>query len=504
MADNSLYVMLIGLPLFAAPLVYLLGRISARRGEDWGLLFARWFTVVILVLDGIVLYFATYGAVHGTALTTLTVGSITLNLDGVGLVVSAVAIGLGLCVAIFSTSYMANEEGEEKFYALLLITIGAIVGMLATRDLFNLWVWFEVMAVSTYFLVAFYNKQPASLEAGVKYLVQSAIGSTLVLFGIAVIYSQTGSASMQTLFSSRGQGMTLVGLGGLLMIVGFGVKAALVPLHTWLPDAHSQAPSGISAMLSGIVIEAGLAAMLRVLSVIGPGPLPWGYILIGFGCLNILFGNLLALRQKEVKRLLAFSSLSHVGYMLLGFGFAFAYGFPEGAQGGFFHLITHSMMKGLAFLAAGALLYALFISRGDHSPLTLDDLNGASSKYPLTAFAFSVAVLGLGGLPPMAGFWSKWQILLTGIAVKDVSMTIIVVFAALNSILSLAYYAPMVNRIYRKQPSIAVQNGNRISWQMAVPMVIMVAVLIAIGVYPQIVNFITSAAATHLMGIFIG
>ncbi len=143
---------------------------------------------------------------------------------------------------------------------------------------------------------------------------------------------------------------------GALLTVGFGVKVAIVPLHTWLPDAHGEAPSGISALLSGVVIEAGLVALLRTLMALAGIASSWGTLLMAFGAVNMLAGNLLALRQTQVKRLLAFSSVSHIGYMLLGLGIAFYTGEAAGAQGGFFHLITHGMMKGLAFLAAGALL----------------------------------------------------------------------------------------------------------------------------------------------------
>ena len=137
-------------------------------------------------------------------------------------------------------------------------------------------------------------------------------------------------------------------------MIGFGVKTALVPLHTWLPDAHSQAPSGISAMLSGVVIEAGLVALLRALGVPGAGrPRRGARCSCAFGALNMLVGNLMALRQTQVKRLLAYSSLSHMGYMLLGLGVAMATAWPTARPGGFFHLLNHGLMKGLAFLAAG-------------------------------------------------------------------------------------------------------------------------------------------------------
>ncbi len=186
----------------------------------------------------------------------------------------------------------------------------------------------------------------------------------------------------------------------------------MCPWHTWLPDAHGEAPSGIQRLLSGVVIEAGLVALLRTLMALAGIASSWGTLSIR--AVNMLAGNLLALRQTQVKRLLAFSSVSHMGYMLLGLGIAFYTGEAAGAQGGFFHLITHGMMKGLGPLAAGALLYAiapvLQVGEDAHG-LTVADLAGAAHRYRLAALALSLALLGLAGLPPLAGFMSKWQIL---------------------------------------------------------------------------------------------
>lgn len=501
MSVETLFTILIATPLAASPIVYLLGRTSYRNNNNWGISLARALTILVLLIEGCLVFLVTRSALSTGSVAT-SIGEVNIYFDGIGLLMSAVVIFLGLMVSIFSIPYMQGERGEEKFFALLLITIGAIIGLCMSFDLFNLWIWFELMAISTYFLVAFYNDQSASLEAGFKYLTQSAIGTALVLFGIALLYSQTGSTDLGVIWSGTPESLTLARLAGALMIVGFGVKTALVPLHTWLPDAHSQAPSGISAMLSGVVIETGLIAMLRAISVMGKIDVNWGAILLGFGCLNILVGNLMALRQTEVKRLLAYSSLAHVGYMLLGFGFGLAFGQFDGVAGGFFHLITHSMMKGLAFLAAGALLYALHLSRAEHKPLILADLNGASKKYPVIAFCLSVALLGLGGIPPMAGFMSKWQILVAGATAKVDWMLVIVVFAALNSVVSLGYYAPMINRMYRKEISASVAEGSRIPVLMIVPIVLLTAAIIVIGVWPAAMDFFTEKAAMSLLYTF--
>src|ERR1044071_7424627 len=269
---------------------------------------------------------------------------------------------------------------------MLLAMMGLMIGLVSASDLFNLWVWFEGMAVSSYLLVAFYREQSASLEAGMKYLVQSATGSVLVLMGIAMVLTQTGTLDMAEIAKaaagSHVNHMALLAAGA-LFVIGFGVKVALVPMHTWLPDAHSQAPSGISAMLSGVVIEIGLIAMLRALSVLTGFTSSWGLIFIVFGAVNILYGNLLALRQTVVKRMLAYSSLSHIGYILLGLGIALYSGVALGAHGAFFHLFNHMLMKGLAFLSVGALMYGMLLQTGSHKSLKIADLAGAAQKYPL-------------------------------------------------------------------------------------------------------------------------
>ncbi|MEA5077573.1 MAG: proton-conducting transporter membrane subunit [Anaerolineaceae bacterium] len=499
MNSTLLILGIIGLPLVASPLVYLLGRVSVRKGGYVGMTLAQFLTLLVLVVEGVLFYLATKVWVSGSFVST-EVGTILVGMDGMALLLGIIATGLGFCVTLFSIPYMDGEDGEEKFYALLLALIGAIIGLGCAADLFNLWVWFEVMAVSSFFLVAFYNEQPASLEAGFKYLTQSAVGSAMVLFGIAILFTLTGSVSMSDVWNVIAGKSTLALVAGGLIIVGFGVKAALVPLHTWLPDAHSQAPSGISAMLSGVVIEAGLVAMLRTLGLLANlENAPWGPILLAFGCINVLVGNLMALRQKEVKRLLAYSSIAQVGYMMIGFGISVISKVYVGAAGGFFHLFTHAMMKGLAFLAAGALLYSLHIARGEHAPLVLEDLNGVSKKYPIIAFLLSLALLGLGGLPPMAGFMSKWQILLGAAQISSGLMIGVIIFVGLNSVLSLAYYAPMINRMYRHEASEAVVSGKEVSWIMVLPMVLLAIGIIAFGIWPSLATFLTNNAAASFI-----
>ncbi|MBN1964799.1 MAG: hypothetical protein JW910_09140, partial [Anaerolineae bacterium] len=244
--------------------------------------------------------------------------------------------------------------------------------------------------------------------------------------------------------------------------------------------------------------------MLRALSVLADVTTLWGVLLLGFGAFNMLAGNLMALRQTQVKRLLAYSSLSHVGYMLLGLGIAIYTGTATGMQGALFHLFNHGMMKGLAFLAAGALLYALHLAAGSHAPLRTGDLAGAARRYPLIALAFSLAVLGLGGLPPLAGFMSKWQIFVAGFETQQAVIELLVIFAALNSVLSLAYYVPLVNLIYRREPSPAVEQGQQLSWALRAPLLALAVGTVVIGIWPGLLNWLTGPAGQAMLAAFGG
>ncbi len=499
------FIGMILIPLISSPLVYL----SGRLGTHETILHRRSYLVRGLALLAILLAWIPFVLSVRTFLAgrvqEFNIEAIWLRVDGISLLASAMILTLGTLVILFSGPYMAGEVGEEKYYAMLLAMIGLMIGLACSGDLFNLWIWFEGMAISSYLLVAFYREQAASLEAGMKYLVQSAIGSVMVLMGIALVLANAGTLDLagirEAVSGSDVNRLALLGAGA-LFIIGFGVKVAIVPLHTWLPDAHSQAPSGISAMLSGVVIEVGLIAMLRALSVLPGFSLSWGILFMAFGALNMLYGNLLALRQTVVKRMLAYSSLSHIGYILLGLGIALYSGMELGAQGAFFHLFNHMLMKGLAFLSVGALIYGLFLKNNSHASLKISDLAGTAQKYPMVALALSIAVLGLGGLPPLAGFMSKWQIFVAGFQTQNTWIIALMIFMALNSVLSLAYYAPLVNMMYRKSPSAQVLAGKRLSLAIALPLVIMMLAVIILGFAPQLMDWVTIPAAQTLITMF--
>ncbi|HUF38410.1 MAG TPA: proton-conducting transporter membrane subunit [Anaerolineales bacterium] len=498
MNDSPLF-SLLALLLLAAPAAYLFGRVvpGLRIGR---LTPARW--IALLALAGAWIPFAAaQRAFVESGPPVFRLGGISLEMDGIGLLLAALALGLGGLVTVFSGPAEEGEDGEEKYFAMLLAMVGAMVGLGCAADLFNLWLWFEAMTISSYLLVAFHRDQPASLEAGVKYLVQSAAGSVFVLLGIAVVLANTGTLDLAEIALHPPEPALLAAAG--LFITGYGVKAALVPLHTWLPDAHSQAPSGISAMLSGVVIEAALVALLRALAVTAGVVPSWGALLIVLGAVNMLAGNLLALVQREVKRLLAYSSVSHLGYILMGLGFSLEAGQAAGAQGGLFHLLNHGLMKGLAFLAAGALIHALRLQMGgSFRALVIDDLDGAYRRYPLVAITFSLAVLSLAGLPPLAGFMSKWQIIAAGVAGREAWLIGMAHFAGFNSMLSFVYYLPLVSAVYRGVPSPAVQAGSPVPGAMQVPLLALALAIAVLGIWPGLAGGLVEPAGAALMEMF--
>ena len=508
------FVWLISWLILSAPFVYMIGRIDVITGRRRGL--ARWLGLLCLAVawwafGRALTDFYSAGAPELVSQATWTLGAITMRFDGLSLLLAALVLTLTTVILIYSGPYIGHSEGGEKHYALLLMVCGAIIGLGSAGDLFNLWLWFEAMAFASYPLVVFYTHDRLALEAGIKYLVQSAAGSVFILLGIALVLLSAGTLDVlgvrQALAAAPVEPVLWL-TAGALFVVGFGVKIALVPLHTWLPDAHAQAPSGISAILSAVVIEAGLIALLRALSALSGAAVSWGALLIGFGLFNMLAGNLLALRQQQVKRLLAFSSIGHVGYMILGLGIALYVGTTAGAQAGFFHLLSHGLMKGLAFLAVGALMFGLQHELGQagasagHAPLTVDDLSGAARRYPLVALVLSLAVLGLGGLPPLVGFMSKWQILVAGAQTRDVGILIVLIVAALCSVLSLGYYAPLVNRMYRREPGALVAKGRAIPAAMLAPLVVLALAVVILGVLPFLAGWLTIPAAADLLAAF--
>ena len=407
-------------------------------------------------------------------------GSVVLRSDPGAVVIVGVALMLGVLTSTYSGRYLALDRRNDLYYPLLLLMVTGLCGTVLAADLFNLYLFIELMSIAAYVLVAFRRHSRRAIEAGFKYLVMGSVGTLLFLVGVALIYRERGTIALPPISSAPADPTGLWTRAGLaFFLVGLGVKSALVPLHTWLPDAHGRAPSSISAMLSGIIIQSAFYALLKVSLGTGMSARALGGVLIAVSVANMTLGNAVALVQTDTKRLLGYSTVAQTGYMMFGIGMGLYYGIPEAIQAGFFLLVAHAAMKGLAFLSKGVHRFYLDTS-------TLEELRGTASQLPLVAVTFTVALGGLAGVPPLAGFISKWfilgQVLQPGEPLAYVGLAIFL----LNTLLALGYYLPLVARLFIVPDSTAGRAKERvaISAWMAVPLVATAALVIAIGLYP--------------------
>jgi multicomponent Na+:H+ antiporter subunit D len=331
---------------------------------------------------------------------------------------------------------MEHYGAKANFYALYLVMIAGMNGLILATDLFSVYVFLEVAAVASYALVAF-GLGREELEAAFKYLMLSVVASAFLVAGIAVIFGLTGQLD----FAAVAAGLKELNAGPVLGLVtaffllAFGLKAALVPFHAWLPDAHPSAPAPISAVLSGLLIKvSGVYAMARIfLNVFGLTP-ALSAVLMGLGAVSIVAAAFLALGQKDMKRMLAYSSISQVGYVVLGLGI----GTPLGIAGGLFHLFNHALAKALLFLTSGSVQQAT-------GTRNMDEMGGLAKRMPVTAATNLVGALSIAGVPPLNGFWSKLIII---VALIQAGHPVYAVIAVLASVLTLWYYLLMQRKAF--------------------------------------------------------
>lgn len=480
---------IIGLLFLASPLVYVIGRQSRRINAyllSVGLLSLLW------IVWGAILIGSDLSQVM-----TFTLGTIRLNMDASGMALTTLALLLASLTIIFSFRDIEGQTGQEKYYAMIFILTGMVVGLVCAGDIFNLWVWFEGTAISSYLLVAFYNHQENALAACIKYFIQTAIGSVLVLFGIGLVLIENGTLDLARMTVNPSP---LLVIAGTLFVMGFGVKSALFPNYTWLPDAYAESPTGVSALLSGVVTVSGLIALLKVLAVVAWSVTQWGILLLVIATLNIVVGNLLALAQTEIKRILAYSSITHIGFILLAVAIGITAGSQLAMRAAILHLFIHGLMKELAFLVVGALAYA---NGGDKAKrLTIPDLYGVGGPYPLMTFALVIALLSLTGVPLLAGFVSKWQIFIAGVETGDAGMIALMIFVAINSVFSLAYYLPIINALNVKDSKSSWQDAPDIPLSMRIPIVLLGLSIVLIGIFPNCLDWLVNPASIALYANF--
>ena len=373
---------------------------------------------------------------------------VEIRIDFLGIFMMILISAVCLVAAIYSRKYISSEVEEGKtatYYSLFLVFSASTLGFCATGDIFNMFVFFELTAVTSYALVAIPGSSKA-IKAAVKYLLMGVPASILVLLAVSLLYSVTGTLNMADLaekIASSGYTQVII-VAYVIFAVGFAVKAALFPLHTWLPDAHSMAPSPVSALLSGLFVKMGIFGMIRLAHSVYPAYLSSDLSVINslltwVAAAAVIYGSIMAIKQKDFKMMIAYSTVAHVGCILIGLGLTDV----RALMGSMYHIMAHSLAKACFFLCAGSIIY-------QSGYRMVEDLKGASTKMPLTCAAFALASLSIVGIPPTAGFISKWYLVWGSLNAGNVLVGVVIL---LGSVMAAVYCFRVVYYMFFLPPS---------------------------------------------------
>ncbi|PSO55262.1 MAG: NADH/ubiquinone/plastoquinone (complex I) [Actinobacteria bacterium QS_5_72_10] len=366
-------------------------------------------------------------------------------LDPLAAYMTVVITAIGLLVLAFPTraGFDAAPPARMPLYPLTLVLLAGLSGVVLAGDLFNLFVFLEIYAISTYALVSLGGDR--ATFAAFRYLIFGTLGSTLYLLGVGFLYFETGTLNMadvaQRLAAIPESSAVLAGLA--LIVIGLSLKMALFPLHVWMPEAHTFAPPSVAALLAAVQVKAAAYALVRILLSVAPPELVGDGLtatatLAWFGAAGIVFGSVMAIAQRDVKRLLAYSTVAQLGFIGLGIGLAN----QQGVTGALLHVANHAVMKSCLFLIAGSLLA--------HTGLRdIPSLAGLGRRMPLTTFAFCLAAASMVGVPPTAGFFSKLYLLLGSI---EAGNWVFVVVIAASSLLTAGYFVVMLEQVLTREP----------------------------------------------------
>jgi multicomponent Na+:H+ antiporter subunit D len=499
---NPLIPLFVITPLAGAFLIMILGRFIRN--------FNKYFASLVLLFLVIVSFISLFNT--GSNVSVYKVGGwepingvpigIYMVVDGFNAIILCIVNLIGFLSVFYSISYIARYTSENYFYALFCLMIAGMNGVVLSGDIFNIFVFLEISAISSYALVAF-GVEKNELEATFKYQVLGGIASFLILLGIAFIYWKAKTlniADIRNIFST-GYDRTYYFLIQILLLSGFGLKAAIIPFHAWLPDAHSSAPSPISAMLSGVLIKAvGIYVIIRLFFNMFAISESMAILITTLGTLSMVIGVFLAIGQWDIKRLLAYHSISQMGYVVLSVGIGMIL-ISRGIRteiaalaiaGGIFHLINHAAFKGLLFLNAGAIEY----STGTRN---LQEMGGLARSMPATSATSLVASLSISGIPPFNGFFSKLIIIIAAILARFYFLALL---AVIVSIITLASFMKFQRyAFFNKADGENKTKIKEVPFPMLFSMIILgiICLLLSILVFPGVREMILTPATDILM-----
>ena len=421
----------------------------------------------------------------------------SVRLDALGAFFLMLVSLLGLAVSVYSLGYVKGFFGRKNvgvlgaFYNMLVLSTTLVV----VAD--NIWMFliaWEIMALTAYCLVSFEHEITESREAGVLYFIMSHIDAGCIILGFLLLFQESGDysfGSLHNLGAEMAPGKRDAAF--VLFLLGFGIKAGIVPLHIWLPAAHPVAPSNVSALMSGVIIKTGIYGLTRVcFDFLGAPPLWWGVTLLTLGTISAVLGVLYALMEHDLKRLLAYHSIENIGIILMGLGAALMFlhtGHPVLATlalvAGMYHTINHATFKGLLFLGAGAVLHATHTRN-------MEEMGGLIKRMPQTAFYFLVGAVAISALPPLNGFVSEWltyQALLQGFGTTESMMRLIFPLSgamlALTGALAAACFVKAFGITFLAQPrSEHARQAREVSATMRLGMGLLAVVCVVLGLFP--------------------
>jgi len=409
-----------------------------------------------------------------------------------GFLIDMVSLPIGLIIAIISTlscfysiKYMSGEENQPFYYMNLLFFMTGMIGVVFSVNLIEFYLFWELMLVPSYLLIAQWGTSRRRLSIGFKYFIYTHAGALLMLLGILSIFSYTMTFNLLELPSKADLiPPNVAPIIFTLLLLGFFVKMAVFPLHTWLPDAHSEAPTPISAMLSGVMIKCGAYGIGRILlTVFSSRMIQASDYLLTLAIITMVYGGLMALAQKDIKRLFAYSSISQMGYIVFGFASVS----ELGIMGSLLHIINHAICKALLFMCAGSIIH----QTGTRS---VEKMSGLMAKMPVTSLATLIGIFSLSGAPPLNAFWSEWMIFAGGLASGKVDFAFV---GVASTMVTAGYFLWFAWRVFFGAVPKRLEHVTESPRLLLAPIIILASAVIILGIWPGfLLEYVAPAAET--------
>lgn len=407
-------------------------------------------------------------------------GGILYKPDALGVFILIIGAVIGILISLYSVEYLSRDPRYLVYYPLVLLTLAGLMGMFLSNNLFNLFMLTELTTVAASALIAFRFQKEIAIKAGFKYLIMSSLGTMIMFLGIYFVYRSTGDMRLDTVLASPDN---FTRIGAACFLLGFSLKAGIVPLHTWVPDVYGHAPSAVSALLAGVLSKSMLFIMPVICLRLGMTRAELGAYLMVFACFNMLIGSIRMLKQRLLRRFLSFSSIAQTGYLMLGLGIGFYYGLDQAFSAGLYLFLVIAVMKCLAFLSAGIFQY--YSGSQD-----IESLQGVGHHMPLTAFCFSVSLAGLAGIPLLAGFTGKWMIFSAALATGDLFSAVCLIVFIISTLIGLGGYLPTLVKQYLPSTGDGKlfdksEGDPSVSRWMLAPVAFLTFLVMIIGIYPS-------------------